>query len=72
MASRSPSRKPDFEIVALIKGTKISQRLGAVWINEGGHMHVTFQPFVDLNAVRDMGTDVQITMFDRRRDDTPK
>lgn len=59
-------KKPDFEIHALLRGTKITARIGAAWINEDGSLHIKFEHFVDLNQCRD--PDVVITAFDRRND----
>lgn len=56
-------------MVTLIKGTKISQVVGVAWLNEeSGNLHVTFQPFTDINAIRDLGPAAVTTLFDRRKE----
>lgn len=59
-------RKPDFELHALIKGTKTAGKLGVGWITEDGKsISIKFDHFADLNAAR--GPDVVVTLFDRRK-----
>ncbi len=62
--NRMPARKPDFEISALLKGTKESLKIGAAWMNEDGSLHIKFSMFADLNTLRDPS--VLVTAFDRR------
>jgi hypothetical protein len=62
---RAAPRKPDYQISALLKGTKITSNIGAAWINEDGSLFIKFEHFVDLNQCRD--PDVLVTAFDRRK-----
>ena len=61
------SRKPDWDLKAMVKDTDEKNRVGAAWSNENGSISIVLDPFIVLQSSKQL----VLTLFPRKPDGQP-